>query len=137
MRINNPPQPRRRPWHLLPISIPLCILSIGSLFFFPENPGYVASKGGLRSLTKSLALDYAKMNIRVNNIVPGYIHTEMTDKSFNDPVLNKERMNRMIIQRWGQIEDIVGAAIFLCSDSSSYVTGTDLIVDGGWSARGL
>jgi len=113
------------------------ITSIGSIQGFPNNPGYVASKGGLRMLTKALALDFAKNNIRVNSIVPGYISTDMTKISRNDPILYEERLKRMMVQRWGSTEDIVGAAIYLASNASSYVTGTDLIVDGGWTAKGL
>jgi len=113
------------------------ITSIGSYFGFPGNPGYVASKGGVRALTKALALDYASNNIRVNNIVPGYVRTSMTEKSYLDDKLNRERVDRMMIPRWGKPQDFVGASIYLSSDASSYVTGTDLIVDGGWAAKGL
>ena len=113
------------------------MISIGSMQGFPDNPGYIASKGGLRMLSKSLAIDLAKDNIRVNNIVPGYISTDMTKGSRNDPVLYEERLERMIIQRWGETEDIVGAVIYLASNASSYVTGIDLVVDGGWTAKGL
>jgi NAD(P)-dependent dehydrogenase (short-subunit alcohol dehydrogenase family) len=101
------------------------------------NPAYAASKGGVRILTKALALDYAPKKIRVNNIVPGYIHTAMTEKSYSDKTLSDERIDRMMIQRWGKTEDLIGAAIYLASGASSYVTGTDLIVDGGWTAKGL
>jgi NAD(P)-dependent dehydrogenase (short-subunit alcohol dehydrogenase family) len=113
------------------------LTSIGSYLGFPRNPAYAASKGGVRILTKALALDYAPKKIRVNNIVPGYIRTAMTEKSYLDKTLNHERIDRMIIQRWGKTEDLIGAAIYLASDASSYVTGTDLIVDGGWTAKGL
>jgi NAD(P)-dependent dehydrogenase (short-subunit alcohol dehydrogenase family) len=113
------------------------ITSIGSMLGFPENPGYVASKGGVMALTKSLAMDLSLKNIRVNNIVPGYIKTDMTKKSFEDEVLHNERLNRMIIKRWGEVEDITGAAIFLASDASSYMTGSDVAIDGGWMAKGI
>jgi NAD(P)-dependent dehydrogenase (short-subunit alcohol dehydrogenase family) len=113
------------------------ITSIGSMQGFPDNPGYVASKGGLRMLTKSLAIDLSSENIRVNNIVPGYISTDMTKNSRNDSILYQERLDRMIIKRWGLTEDIVGAVIYLASNASSYVTGIDLVVDGGWIAKGL
>jgi NAD(P)-dependent dehydrogenase (short-subunit alcohol dehydrogenase family) len=113
------------------------ISSIGSYLGFPGNPGYVASKGGVSSLAKALALDYSSKNIRVNNIAPGYIRTNMTKKSYLDETLNRERVNRMMIKRWGETEDLAGAAIYLASDASSYVTGVDLIVDGGWTAKGL
>lgn len=113
------------------------ITSIGAELGFPENPAYVSSKGGLKMLTKALARDWAKYNIRVNNLVPGYMRTDMTDKSYKDTKLYKERLNRMMIKRWGKPEDLIGPAIFLASDSSSYVTGIDLFVDGGWTANGM
>jgi len=113
------------------------VTSIGASLSFPNNPGYQSSKAGLRMLSKSLALDYSAYNIRVNNISPGYIKTEMTKKSFEDKELNSKRVARMIIPRWGEPEDLSGAAIYLLSDASSYVTGIDLVVDGGWMAKGL
>ena len=76
-------------------------------------------------------------NIRVNNIVPGYIKTNMTIDSYLNEVLNQERLNRMIIKRWGEPQDLIGAALFLSSKASSYVTGANIVVDGGWTAKGL
>jgi NAD(P)-dependent dehydrogenase (short-subunit alcohol dehydrogenase family) len=113
------------------------ITSIGSVLGFPENPGYIASKGGVMALTKALSMDLSSKNIRVNNIVPGYIKTDMTKKSFKDEKSHNERISRMIIKRWGAVEDIVGAAIFLASNASSYMTGSDVVVDGGWTAKGM
>jgi len=113
------------------------VTSIGSVLGFPGNPGYVAAKGGLRMLTKALALDLAPGNIRVNNLAPGYVRTAMTEASYNDPARHAERVARMMIPRWGEPEDLAGAAIFLASDAARYVTGTDIFVDGGWVARGL
>ena len=113
------------------------VTSIGSLQGFPGNPGYVASKGGLRLLTKALALDLAEKGIRVNSLVPGYTKTDMTKRSHDDPVMHQERLSRMMLKRWGQVEDIAGVAVFLASNASSYMTGTDVIVDGGWTAKGL
>ncbi len=84
-----------------------------------------------------LVLDLSKNNIRVNNIAPGYISTDMTKSSYSDPAMYKDRLDRMMIQRWGQASDIVGAAIFLSSNASSYITGSDIVVDGGWTAKGL
>jgi NAD(P)-dependent dehydrogenase (short-subunit alcohol dehydrogenase family) len=112
-------------------------LSLGAILGFPGNPGYAAAKGGLRVLSKALALDFAADGIRVNTIVPGYTRTDMTAASFNDPVRRAERTHRMMIKRWGVTEDFAGAAIFLASNASSYVTGIDLIIDGGWAAKGL
>lgn len=113
------------------------ITSIGAELGFPGNPGYVSSKGGLKMLTKALANDLAEFNIRVNNIAPGYIRTDMTRGSYEDQTLNQNRVNRMIIKRWGEVSDLAGAAILLASDASSYITGIDLFVDGGWTAKGL
>ena len=113
------------------------VTSIASHQGFPENPGYVASKGGLRSLTKALALDYASDGIRVNNLVPGYFRTDMTEASFADEDSRHERDRRTVLGRWGEPFDLAGAAVYLTSDASAYVTGSDLVVDGGWVAKGL
>ncbi len=113
------------------------ITSIGGTLGFPNNPAYVASKGGLKMLTKALAVDYGKDGIRFNNIAPGYIHTDMTDASYNDPIKQENRRDHTCLDRWGQPQDLVGAAIFLASDASKYVTGIDLYVDGGWTAKGM
>jgi NAD(P)-dependent dehydrogenase (short-subunit alcohol dehydrogenase family) len=113
------------------------VTSIGSVLGFPGNPAYVASKGALRMLTQALALDLASDQIRINNLAPGYIRTDMTEASFQDPVRHAERLHNMIIKRWGKPQDLAGAAIFLASSASAYVTGTDLFVDGGWTAKGM
>ena len=113
------------------------ITSIGSVLGFPGNPGYVAAKGGLRMMTKALAVDYGTSGIRVNALAPGYIHTDMTEKSFADPKLNEQRRKHTCVDRWGTVDDLVGTAIFLASDDSAYITGQDIFVDGGWTAKGL
>lgn len=113
------------------------VTSIGSMLGFPDNPGYAASKGGLRALSRALAVDYAGYGIRVNNLVPGYVRTAMTEASYADPERHAQRSARTILSRWGAVEDLAGAVIFLASDASSYVTGSDLVVDGGWTAKGL
>ena len=113
------------------------VTSIGSMLGFPENPGYIAAKGGLRMMTKALAVDYGTSGIRVNALAPGYIHTDMTAKSFANPEENERRRKHTCLGRWGTTEDLVGAAIFLASTASAYITGQDLIVDGGWTAKGM
>ncbi len=113
------------------------VTSIGSELGFPGNPSYGASKGGLRVLSKALANDFGEDNVRVNNLAPGYIKTDMTKSSYEDPRMNQERLKRMMLSRWGEASDLCGTAIFLASDASSYVTGTDIFVDGGWTAKGL
>jgi gluconate 5-dehydrogenase len=113
------------------------VTSINSLVGFPDNPGYVAAKGGLRMLTKALAVDLGPSGVRVNALAPGYIHTEMTAASFADPERRAQRTRHTCLGRWGDVDDLVGAAIFLASDASRYMTGQDLVVDGGWTAKGL
>ena len=113
------------------------ITSLGAEFGFPENPAYCASKGGLKQLTKSFAYDWAKYNIRVNNIGPGYMRTDMTKKSWSDSKLREERTRHIMLERWGDPKDLSGICVFLASDSSEYITGQDIYVDGGWTAKGL
>jgi NAD(P)-dependent dehydrogenase (short-subunit alcohol dehydrogenase family) len=111
------------------------ITSINSELGFPDNPAYIATKGGLKQLTKSFARDLGQFNIRVNNIGPGYIKTNMTKKGWANN--RKEIENRTILGRWGQPEDLVGAVVFLLSNASSYITGQDIYIDGGYLAKGL
>jgi NAD(P)-dependent dehydrogenase (short-subunit alcohol dehydrogenase family) len=113
------------------------VTSLASRFGMPDNPGYVAAKGGLASLCRALALDWGKDGIRVNAILPGYILTDMTRRSHEDAEKRGARQRRMILDRWGRPDDLVGAVLFLASEASAYVTGTEIVVDGGWSARGL
>src|SRR3989344_75226 len=113
------------------------ITSINSEMGFPGNPAYVAAKGGLKQLSKAFAFDWAKYGIRVNNLGLGYFQTDMTKKSFNDPMLNKQRSDHTLLGRWGGPDDLIGPIIFLCSDASQYMTGQDLYIDGGWLAKGL
>lgn len=113
------------------------ISSIASYFGFKNNPGYISSKSALSGLTKSMAYDLANKKIRVNNLVLGYIYSNMTKKSYHSKKEYLIRKNRTLLKRWGKVEDIVGAAIFLASDSSSYITGSDIVIDGGWSAKGM
>ena len=113
------------------------ITSLAAEMAFPNNPAYVATKGALRQLTKSLALELGPFGIRANNIGPGYIRTDMSQKSWNDPQLREDIARHTILGRWGYPDDLTGAVIFLASDASSYITGLDLYVDGGWLAKGL
>ena len=111
--------------------------SIGGKLGFPGNPSYCASKGAVISLSRALSNDFGSYNIRVNCIVPGYFHTKMTNLSFNNEKEKKLREKRTVLGRWGELNELLGASIYLASDASSYVTGTELIVDGGWSSKGL
>jgi NAD(P)-dependent dehydrogenase (short-subunit alcohol dehydrogenase family) len=113
------------------------ITSIGAELAFPNNPAYVASKGGLKMLTKAFARDLGRKSIRVNNIGPGYIRTDMTEESFQNEQTRIQREQNIILGRWGAPEDLIGPCIFLLSKASGYITGQDLYVDGGWTANGL
>ena len=113
------------------------ITSLASMFGFPNNPAYVASKSGLRGLTTSLAYDLSSKKIRVNAIAPGYIKTNMTKVSWSKPNLRKERDRRILLNRWGEPKDIANLALFLGSDLAEYITGQNICVDGGWSVKGL
>jgi 2-deoxy-D-gluconate 3-dehydrogenase len=111
--------------------------SIGAEQGFANNPGYAATKGAVKQLTKALAVEWGEYGIRVNNIVPGYTNTPMNSKSWNDPLLKKQRSDHTVFGRWAEPEEMVGPAIFLASDASSYITGIDLVVDGGWLVKGM
>jgi NAD(P)-dependent dehydrogenase (short-subunit alcohol dehydrogenase family) len=113
------------------------VTSLGAHLGFPDNPTYQASKAALRQITRALAVDFGARGVRVNNLCPGYIVTAMTHTSHTDPATNAARSERMILDRWGRPEDLVGPCQFLLSDASRYVTGIDLPVDGGWLAKGL
>jgi len=113
------------------------ITSLNAELAFPNNPAYVASKGGLKMLGKALANDWGKHGIRINNLGPGYIKTDMTKASFNNKSAKKEREMRTMLNRWGEVDDLIGPIIFLASDASRYITGQDIYVDGGWLSKGL
>ena len=113
------------------------ITSLNSELAFPDNPAYVAFKGALKQLSKSLAFDLGKHGIRVNNVGPGYFKTKMTEKSWKNSKLRKARSQRTVLGRWGEPKDLAGIIICLCSNSSSYITGQDIYVDGGWLIKGL
>lgn len=98
-------------------------------------PGYAASKGGVGQLTKALANEWGKDHVQVNAIAPGYIKTDNTQALQDNPERSTSILSRIPAGRWGDAEDLVGAAIFLASDASNYVNGHILTVDGGWMAR--
>ena len=116
------------------------IINIGSmhsLFGAPLGSAYSASKGGVVQLTKSLANTWAKDNIQVNAVLPGYIDTTLTRQARVDiPELQKRVEERTPAGRWGDPDDLGGIAVFLSSDASNYVTGTAIPVDGGYSING-
>lgn len=114
------------------------IINIASLLSFQGGirvPAYAASKGGLAQLTKALANEWADRNVQVNAIAPGYFRTDNTEALQKDEMRNRQILERIPAGRWGEPEDIAGAAVFLASAASDYVTGEVVVVDGGWMSR--
>ena len=124
--------------HLISRGAPGKIVNIASLLSFQGGirvPAYAASKGALAQLTKAFANEWAAKDIQVNAIAPGYIATANTEQLRNDPVRSRQILERIPAGRWGDPDDVAGAALFLASPASNYVTGHVLVVDGGWLAR--
>ncbi len=114
------------------------IVNIASLLSFQGGitvPAYAASKGGVAQLTKALSNEWAAKGVNVNAIAPGYIKTENTSALQKDETRSRQIGERIPAGRWGEPEDIAGAAVFLCARASDYVHGHVLTVDGGWMGR--
>lgn len=116
------------------------VINIGSMmsiFGAGFAPAYAASKGGIVQFTKAIASSWAVDNIQANAILPGWIDTDLTRKAREQlPAPNENVLNRTPAKRWGTIDDLAGAAVFLASPASDFVTGTAIPVDGGYSAQG-
>lgn len=115
------------------------IIHIGSLsafFGIPNQVAYVSGNGGLAAMTRALATEWAAQNVRVNAIAPGTILTRQVESLFANPEMHASRLAKVPLNRLGTPEDVAGAAIFLASSASAYVTGHILVVDGGWLASG-
>lgn len=114
------------------------IINIASMLSFQGGirvPAYTASKSGVAGITKALANEWAKYNINVNAIAPGYMATDNTKAIREDEKRNKEILDRIPAGRWGTPEDLAGTVVFLASKASDYVNGYTISVDGGWLAR--
>ncbi len=114
------------------------VINLGSVLGVIALPGrapYASSKAGIINLTRVLALEWAGTGVTANAICPGAFATEMNRSLLDDPVKYKEFVAQIPMGRWGELEELTGAVVFLASEASSYVTGTPLFVDGGWIAR--
>jgi gluconate 5-dehydrogenase len=108
--------------------------SLGSELARPTIAPYTAAKGGIRNLTRAMAVEWAQHGIQANAIGPGYMLTDMNQALVNNADFNSWLMSRIPARRWGNPDELVGAAIFLASDASTYVNGQTIYVDGGMLA---
>ena len=100
-----------------------------------SSPQYTASKGAVRLLTKTTALQYAREGIRCNSVHPGPILTPMTEQRRADPVVYQRMLSRIPMGRYGTADEVALAVLYLASDESAFVTGSELVIDGGWTAQ--
>jgi NAD(P)-dependent dehydrogenase (short-subunit alcohol dehydrogenase family) len=114
------------------------IINLGSILAVVALPGrapYASAKAGVLNLGRVLALEWAGTGVTVNTICPGPFATEMNRALLDDPVKYQEFIKLIPMGRWGELEELAGAVIYLASDASSFVTGSALFIDGGWTAR--
>jgi 2-deoxy-D-gluconate 3-dehydrogenase len=114
------------------------IVNIASLLAFQGGitvPAYAAAKGGVAQLTKALSNEWAGKGVNVNAIAPGYMRTDNTKALQQDETRNRQILERIPAGRWGEPSDLAGAAVFLASPASDYISGEVLVVDGGWMGR--
>jgi len=113
------------------------IASLSSFVAFHEVAAYGASKAGVAALTKSLAIEFASKNVRVNGIAPGIFPTDLNRELLFTTARGREEIQRTPMARFGRLEEVAGAAVYLASDAASFVTGEILTVDGGYLASGV
>jgi gluconate 5-dehydrogenase len=110
------------------------VCSVQSELARPGIAPYTATKGAVKMLTKGMATDWGRLGLQVNGIGPGYFRTELNQALVDDPAFSGWLANRTPMGRWGDVEELAGAAIFLASDASSFINGHILYVDGGITA---
>jgi NAD(P)-dependent dehydrogenase (short-subunit alcohol dehydrogenase family) len=113
----------------------LNLTSIMSHIALPGRTAYCASKAGLLGFTKALALELAPEKITVNGVSPGPFATEINTPVLQNPELNQQFISRIPLGRWGEANEVGSLAVYLCSDDAGFITGTDLLIDGGWTAQ--
>jgi len=124
---------------LLPRGERASVLNMASVASFIATPGityYGAAKAALVSLTRSVAQEWAAHGVRVNAVAPGWIDTDMNTMLRQSPEIERGILSQIPLGRWGRVEDITGAAVFLCSPAASFITGTTLVIDGGQTITG-
>lgn len=113
----------------------LNLTSIMSHIALPGRTAYCASKAGLLGFTRALALELALEKITVNGISPGPFATEINTPVLQNPELNQQFVSSIPLGRWGQVEEVGKLAVYLCSEDAGFITGTDMLIDGGWTAQ--
>jgi NAD(P)-dependent dehydrogenase (short-subunit alcohol dehydrogenase family) len=111
------------------------IASTMSRISLPSRSAYSASKSAVLGLTRTLALELAADGVTVNSISPGPFATEMNVPIMQNPETNEQFISRIPLGRWGRVEEIGQLAVYLCSEDAGFITGTDIVIDGGWTAQ--